>query len=70
LPALYLDSGGNSELVGFGGLPFTGTDDVLQQLAHLAVGLDAFRSGIWVSTIDEIACQYLELARLLVADVP
>jgi len=70
LPALYYQDGGHGELVGFGGLPFTGTGDVLAQLERLTASLEAFRSCIWLPTIDEIARQYLELARLLVDDVP
>jgi glycosyltransferase involved in cell wall biosynthesis len=70
LPALYLDHGGHAELVGHGGLPFKGPEDVLPQLDRLAGSLDAFRRCIWIPTIDEIARQYVELARLLVADLP
>lgn len=70
LPALYLDSGGHGELVGFGGLPFTGEGDVLPQLDRLAAGLEAFRRCIWIPTIDEIGRQYIELARLLMEDLP
>jgi glycosyltransferase involved in cell wall biosynthesis len=70
LPVLYLDSGGSPELVVFGGLPFTDTSDILPQLDRLATNLDTFRSCIWVPTIDEIARQYIELARLLVNDLP
>jgi glycosyltransferase involved in cell wall biosynthesis len=70
LPALYLNQGGHPELVGQGGLPFEGTEDVLPQLDRLAAGLEGFRSCIWVQRIDEIACQYIELARLLMADRP
>jgi glycosyltransferase involved in cell wall biosynthesis len=70
LPALYLDSGGHGELVGFGGLPFRDSGDVLPQLDRLAAGIDAFRSCIWIPTIDEIARQYIELARLLVSELP
>ena len=70
LPALYLNQGGHPELVGQGGLPFEGIEDVLPQLDRLADGLEGFRSCIWVQRIDEIACQYIELARLLMADLP
>jgi glycosyltransferase involved in cell wall biosynthesis len=70
LPALYLDEGGHGELVGHGGLPFKNTEDVLPQLDRLAASPEAFRSCIWVQTIDEIARQYIELARLLEADLP
>lgn len=70
LPALYLQDGGHGELVGFGGLPFAGEDDVLPQLNRLAANLDAFRGCIWLPSIDEIARQYLELARLLLEDIP
>lgn len=70
LPVLYLDQGGHAELVGYGGLPFRGPEDLPAQLDRLAAGLEAFRACIWISTIDEIARRYVELARLLMADLP
>ena len=69
LPALYLHQGGYREIVEFGGLPFDGKEDLLTQLDLLAGNLDAYRSCIWLQTIDEIAKRYIELARLLVSDV-
>jgi len=70
LPALYLNQGGHGELVGFGGLPFDGPEDLLTQLDLLAGNLDAYRNCIWLQTIDEIAKRYIELVRLLVSDAP
>jgi glycosyltransferase involved in cell wall biosynthesis len=70
LPALYLNQGGHSELVGSGGLPFNGPEDILTQLNHLVGNLDAYRNCIWLQTIDEIANRYIELARLLINDMP
>ena len=65
LPALYMNDAGNGELVEFGGLPITGTDDALSQLDRLAENLAYFRPLVRVDTIDEIACRYIELAQVV-----
>jgi len=70
LPALYLHQGGYREIAGFGGLPFNGPEDLLIQLARLTENIDAFRSCLWLQNIDEIANRYIELARLLINDMP
>ena len=70
LPALYLHQGGYREIVGFGGLPFNGPEDLLIQLERLTENIDAFRSCLWLQNIDEIANRYIELARLLINDMP
>lgn len=62
LPAVYRNTGGNPELVGKGGLPFTDESDVLRQLDRVAADWQGFHEGIVVKSIDEIADSYLELA--------
>lgn len=69
LPALYMDDGGNPELVQLGGLPFTGTDDILPCLNELAVNLDHYRATVHVTPIDHIAIQYINLFRTIL-DAP
>lgn len=69
LPALYYQHGGHGELAGFAGLPFTGPEDVLPQLNRLVENLEAFSGCSWLPSIADIARRYIELARLLVADV-
>jgi glycosyltransferase involved in cell wall biosynthesis len=69
LPALYPHQTGYGEVVGFGGLPFHGPEDLLIQLTRLTENIEAFRSCLWLQTIDEIANRYIELARLLINDM-
>jgi glycosyltransferase involved in cell wall biosynthesis len=66
LPVLYRDDGGNGELVSFAGRPFTGKEDILDQLDRLVDAYTAYRRLIDLRTIDEIARRYLSLARKLV----
>jgi glycosyltransferase involved in cell wall biosynthesis len=63
LPALYLDSGGHSELVGYGGLPFQSTEDLLPQLEVLVEYYEMFQNLITVPSLDAVAEKYLALAR-------
>jgi glycosyltransferase involved in cell wall biosynthesis len=68
LPALYLDQGGHGELVGFGGLPFSGENDVLAQLEALSARLDSFRACLWQLSIEDVARRYIDLARQVMED--
>ena len=63
LPALYLNDGGNPEVVGLGGLPFEGEEDMLPQLLRLARFRDSFRRCICIGTLRDVAMRYLELAQ-------
>lgn len=63
LPALYLNDGGHPELVGYGGLPFNDTDEIMPQLDRLAQDYEMFRNLISVQTIDAVAEKYLDLIR-------
>ena len=62
LPALYRNDGGNPELVSFGGLPFTGKDDVLGELDRLADNVPSFQNLICLRSIEDIASRYIALA--------
>ncbi|HBS28174.1 MAG TPA: hypothetical protein DEB06_01700 [Phycisphaerales bacterium] len=62
LPALYHDSGGNRELTGFGGLPFSRPEEIPHRLERLRAHHGAFRALIRVPTIDEVCDAYLALA--------
>ncbi len=61
LPALYLDDGGHPELVGQGGLPFHGPDDLLAQLDCLVEHYESFQNLIAVPKMDDVARRYLAL---------
>lgn len=61
LPAAYLDSGGHPELVGRGGLPFVTPEEIPEVLGRLARDLDAYRAGIVVPSLAEVADRYLEV---------
>ena len=63
LPALYLNDSGNPEVVGWGGLPFDGEDDLLARLDQLARSYQAVRNCIRVDSLQDIALKYLELSR-------
>jgi glycosyltransferase involved in cell wall biosynthesis len=63
LPALYLNDGGHPELVQFGGLPFSGTQDVLQQLDRIVDHYELFQRIISIPTMDSVANTYLSLLR-------
>ena len=62
LPVLYLDDGGNGELVGFGGLPFISQEEALENLDRITKEYDLFEDAIYVDTIETIARRYLDLA--------
>jgi glycosyltransferase involved in cell wall biosynthesis len=63
LPVLYLDDGGNGELTGFGGLPFSDMQSALKSLEVIADNYSRFQQAIYVSTIESIAERYLDLAQ-------
>jgi glycosyltransferase involved in cell wall biosynthesis len=66
LPALYLNDGGNPEVVGYGGLPFENENDMLDQLLKLADSRDAFRQCISISSLRDVAMRYLDLAKQVI----
>lgn len=63
LPVLYLNDGGHPELVGFGGVPFTGTDDVLSQLEKLVNHYEMFQNLIVVPEMGQVSDMYLSLLK-------
>jgi glycosyltransferase involved in cell wall biosynthesis len=63
LPALYLDSGGHAELVGYGGLPFQSNEELLSQLETLVEHYEMFQNLISVPSLDSVAEKYLAIAR-------
>lgn len=63
LPALYLNDGGNPELVLLGGLPFHDEHDILGQLDRISSNYPAFQNCIHVEDLTDVAYRYLNLAR-------
>jgi len=70
LPALYFESGGHSELTGFGGLPFNGPEHLLTQLERLVNHYEGFRAGIWVESMDDIAAKYIAAVQEVMNSLP
>jgi len=60
LPALYVRSGGHSELVGDAGLPYDAKEDLPNLLDRLVAELDDRRAAIRVPRLEEVADRYLE----------
>ena len=63
LPALYVDSGSNGEVVGEAGLPFTDAAGAAAQLDELVARWDELRAAIRVPSLAETADRYLEVLR-------
>lgn len=63
LPVIYRDDGGNGELTQYAGLPFTSEPEALKNLDLLVDEYEAFQKLIHVDTMDDVARQYLALAR-------
>ena len=61
LPALFLASGGNAEVVGDGGVPFADVHGAMEQLELLVREYDERRAAISVPTIAEVADRYLDV---------
>lgn len=61
LPCLYLDSGGQPELVGEAGLPFNTAAEALAQLDRLVLEYEERQAKIKVPGIAEVARRYLEI---------
>lgn len=60
LPVLYLDSGGNKEIVKNGGIGFKGNNDILENLEILVKNFDNYCNNIEIPSINEIADKYIE----------
>jgi len=63
LPALYLASGGHAELVGYGGLPFHDTEEILPQLDALVDDYETFQNLISVPSLTSVTNKYLDILR-------
>lgn len=59
LPAIYLDSGSNSELVGYGGLPFEEATEVPDCLDRISAHYNLFQNCLRPPTIAQAADAYL-----------
>ena len=65
LPALYLNSGGHSEITGEGGLPFEDPLDIPGLLEELTARYCHYQALIRIPAISDVATQYLKVLRLL-----
>jgi glycosyltransferase involved in cell wall biosynthesis len=63
LPALYVDSGSNAEVVGGGGLPFEEAEDAAVVLEELVERWTEIQAAIRVPSLAETADRYLEVLR-------
>lgn len=61
LPAVYVDSGSNAELVGDAGVPFTDGDSLLAAIDKATEHLAGLRERISIPTIDDVASRYLNV---------
>lgn len=64
LPALYIESGANREIVGDAGLAFTAPQELPALLERMAGELDTFRARIQAPSIAAVADAYLEVMGL------
>lgn len=64
LPALYVDSGSNGELVKDAGLPFTSREDALARLDQLAADYEARQARISAPVLSDVADRYLSVMGL------
>lgn len=61
LPAVYVDSGGNGELVGAAGISYLRNDELPGAVAAAVDQIDDLRSRIRVPRLEEVANRYLEV---------
>jgi glycosyltransferase involved in cell wall biosynthesis len=60
LPAAYIASGGNGEVVGDAGIPFDDDDGAAGAVAQLAAELEERRGRISIASLAEVADRYVE----------
>jgi len=65
LPAVVLDSGGNREILGDGGVTFAGKSDLLQAVDVVTDGLEPYSRAITVPGIAEVAQAYCEFGKTI-----
>jgi glycosyltransferase involved in cell wall biosynthesis len=63
LPALYVDSGSNGEMVGGGGLPFSDAPGAAERLDEVVARWHELQAAISVPSLGETARRYLEVLR-------
>lgn len=63
LPALYLDSGANAELVRGGGLPFQAAEEIPARLDRLVADYQRYQDEIDIEPLSVITRKYLETIR-------
>jgi glycosyltransferase involved in cell wall biosynthesis len=64
LPAAYVASGGNAELVGEAGIPFADDEDAAPAVERLASELEERRARISIPSLAEVTDRYLEVMGL------
>jgi glycosyltransferase involved in cell wall biosynthesis len=64
LPAAYVASGGNAELVGEAGIPFADDEDAAPAVERLADELEERRARISIPSLAEVTDRYLEVMGL------
>jgi glycosyltransferase involved in cell wall biosynthesis len=63
LPALYVDSGSNREVVGDGGLAFDNAEEAAERLDELVARWGELQAAIRIPSLAETADRYLEVLR-------
>lgn len=58
LPAIVLNDGGHPEIIGQGGLVFSGKSDVVEKINHLAKNYSLYQAKIDLPSIDVVAKNY------------
>lgn len=61
LPAIYYDDGGNPELVGFAGMPFTVDEQIPALLDKLVEHYQMYQDLLQPPSLDEVSTRYAEL---------
>jgi glycosyltransferase involved in cell wall biosynthesis len=59
LPAVYVDSGGNGEVVGDAGISFQNDDELPEAVERMAAEVDARRARIAIPTLEYVTDRYL-----------
>lgn len=59
-PVLYLEAGGNKEIVKNGGIAFHNNDNILEKLDLLVNNYEDYRNNIEIPSITDIANKYIE----------
>lgn len=67
LPAIYLNDAGHGELVSQGGLPYMEREEILAQLDKIADSYEDYQSMISVTSISEVATQYINAILMIEA---